>query len=204
MSDTLMGNNEAERRLRALVNQTNHGGVEYPSGTNERGYPGRERHAAGDRVVGDDDVESHAHGDRVGRKCGGEASAPGRGGSRMSSHFGEPQKGRETGHPRHMAVKQAHAENHRRGERVGREKHAFGDMAGMGNNSSPQVQAQRASNQAQSGAAREAIQGPENDVRSVQKKVQNQTGAPSQSFPQAQPLKRGGRSHHPHHHRHER
>src|SRR5260370_72723 len=82
-------------RLRALVNQTNHGGVEYPNGTNERGYPGRERHAAGDRV-GSDDVESHAHGDRVGRKCGGEASAPGRGGSRMSSHFGEPQKGRET------------------------------------------------------------------------------------------------------------
>mgnify|MGYP001565588833 FL=1 len=122
MSNTLMGSNEAENRLRRSVGQVNTGRIEYPKGTNERGSSGREYHAAGD-VVGMDERENHARGDMVGKKkgcsVGNEGSAPGRGGSRMSSHYGEPDGGRQMGAPRHMAAKQAHAENHAAGDMVG-------------------------------------------------------------------------------------
>ena len=142
MSDTLMGSNEAEQRIRRMMGQTNSGRIEYPKGSNDRGSGGREHHAEGD-VVGksdDDAPEAHSHGDRVGQKknsrLGGEGSAPGRGGSHMGSHFGEPEHGRQMGAPRHMAVKQAHAENHRAGELVGREgaereRRAMGGGAGQ-------------------------------------------------------------------------
>ncbi len=119
MSDTLMGSNEAEARLRRTVGQTNTGRIEYPKGTNDRGSGGREHHARGD-MVGMDERENHARGDMVGKKkVGSERSAIGRGGSHMAPHFGEPAGGRQMGAPRHMAAKQAHAENHANGDVVG-------------------------------------------------------------------------------------
>lgn len=113
MSDLLQGTNEAYTRLRAMEHQTNTGSIMYPSGTNDRGYTSRSR-------------EHHAHGERV----GGESSAPGRGGSHMKPHFGKPDGGVEDGAARRIAVKQARAENHKRGERVGEERHAMGAMVG--------------------------------------------------------------------------
>ena len=117
-NDTLFGQNEAEARLRRMVDDKNNGKIDYPRGTNERGYPN----------VRSAMRESHAHGDSV----GGVASAPGRGGSHMKPHFGKPQHGREEGHLRRNAVKQARAENHAHGDMVGGEPehHAFG--AGVG------------------------------------------------------------------------
>lgn len=92
MGSTLLGQNEAETRLRATLNQANHGGIEYPTNTNSRGYVSggheqyteskskRERHAEGD-VVGnqqdDEQQQQYSHGGNVAR-----------GGSNMSPDFG--------------------------------------------------------------------------------------------------------------------
>lgn len=137
MSDLLQGHNEAYHRLRAMEHQTNTGGIMYPKGTNDRGYThsSREHHAHGERVGGSE-REHHAHGEMVGKKkgssVGNESSPPGHGGSHMKPHFGAPKGGVEDGAPRRLAVKQARAENHSRGERVGDddEKHAMGGPAG--------------------------------------------------------------------------
>ena len=108
MSDTLIGSNEAEVRLRKMVGQTNNGRIDYPSATNDRGSGGREHHAGGDRV-------------------GGDMSAPGRGGMRQRPNFGKPLNGREEG-TRRKAVSEARGESHAHGDRVGRSRHADGDM----------------------------------------------------------------------------
>lgn len=97
----LSGQNESVSRLHKMMSDTNTGRISYPKSTNERGEGGREHHAHGDRV-------------------GGEGSAPGRGGSHMGSHYGKPDCGMEQGAPRKMAARQAHAENHAMGDRVGK------------------------------------------------------------------------------------
>lgn len=196
MSNILLGTNEAERRLRALVNQTNHGGVDRPNGTNERGYPGREHHAGGDRVgLSNVEEEKHARGDRV----GGSSAAPGRGGSHMSPHFGEPQKGRQTGHPRHMAAKQAHGENHAHGDRVGRQRHDMGDAV--------QAPVQGTKQRGQPSFSRQPMptSSPFNAPRVPQgpKTPQTMASNAGNQSPEPQPLRRGGKPH-PHHHRYER
>lgn len=82
----LMGHNEAETRVKAMLHQTNKGGIDYPSATNNRGQGGREAHADGDMVGGghdgnDDDSERHASGGM----CG--SSLPSQGGHYRSSNF---------------------------------------------------------------------------------------------------------------------
>lgn len=62
---TLMGENQAETRLRGEMRQHNTGGIEYPSDTNSRGYIGGrgEQYVAG---KGERHRENHADGDVVG------------------------------------------------------------------------------------------------------------------------------------------
>jgi len=130
MSSLIYGHNESAERLKKEVGEHNPGGIEYPGGTNDRGYPSKnltneslndnhhikhhhEHHT--DRYAKSHHREHHAHGDMVGNS----SSAPGKGGSHMKPHFGKPQHGREENHWRSNAIKEAHAENHRRGDIVG-------------------------------------------------------------------------------------
>lgn len=99
MSDTLMGINEAETRVRKMNGQSNNGKIAYPSGTNERGNGGREHHAGGDQV-------------------GGDQSAPGKGGMHQKPNFGAPIKGMDNG-TRKEAVRTVRNECHAMGDQVG-------------------------------------------------------------------------------------
>ncbi len=102
-----IGTNEAANRVEAMFRQHNTGRIEYPKGTNERGSGGREHHAAGDMV--------------------------GNGGSREKPNFGKPVDGMEKKN-RSKAVAQSRGENHKHGDRVGREHHGWGDfVGGLGN-----------------------------------------------------------------------
>jgi hypothetical protein len=215
MSDTLKGFSEADMRLRKLVNQTNSGGIEYPKGTNERGYPGHshhEHHAHGERV-GEHHEHHHRHHEHKehharGERVGGEGCAPGRGGSHMHSHFGEPEHGRKMGAPRHMAVKQARAENHRRGEMVGESGHEHAEMKKIHelehmhrkhHKHGEHVEHHRHHEEKRHHRAMGGM--PQSNAM-----MQGRSGMPHDNVMQPgqpQPLRRGGKSH-PHHHRYER
>jgi len=94
---TIYGHNEAEQRLKAMLNQKAADGVEYPSATNNRGQGGkemgRERHARGDMVGRDDEEGSHGgnmHRHKRHRHSHGEGVAsglPSQGGSHRASNF---------------------------------------------------------------------------------------------------------------------
>lgn len=131
----LMGHNEAETRVKAMLRQTNKGGIEYPSATNDRGQGGRERHAEGDSVGGDyDDEERHASGGM----CG--SSMPSQGGAHRPSNFRPtsdmPSQGGShmkpmSGYNKPPKVRARYAEGDMvRREDMGREHHGFGNMVG--------------------------------------------------------------------------
>jgi hypothetical protein len=144
----LMGHNEAETRVKAMLHQVNKGGIEYPSATNNRGQGGREMHADGDMVGGhvEDDEEHYAGGGM----CG--SSMPSQGGCHRSSnfhpssempsqggHYMKPMSGYNkppkvrSGYKHGESVREERREErrekrHQREEE--REKHGFGSMVG--------------------------------------------------------------------------
>lgn len=132
MSDTsnVLGTNEAYNRAMAWKNETNAGGAEYPSATNDRGYMGhRESHAYGDTVGdsmpdnNDDDNERHARGGMTG------SSMPSQGGCYQATKPGG-KAGRDLpsqgGH--YMANMSGNLSMPR--SKSGRERHAHGEEVG--------------------------------------------------------------------------
>ncbi len=220
--DTMMGSNEAYGRVKKMMGQSNTGGIQYPSGTNSRGNGGREHHAEGDMVG----RENHASGDRVGgqkknSRLGDVSAPPGHAGSMMKPHFGAPQGGREMG-TRRQAIAQAHGENHKEGDMVGRESHGFGQRVGRmadrmagktkrgfqnagnaikrtANQSGNAIQsAAKQSGNAISGAAKQsgnAIQGAAVQSGNAIQRSANQTGNAMQKAMTPRPMyRRGGRA----------
>lgn len=186
--DTMLGTNEAYARVKRMMGQTNTGRIEYPSGSNMRGSGGREHHADGDMVG----TENHACGDMVGSKkknssVGDVNSPPGRAGSMMKPHFGAPQPGINTG-MRRNAISQAHAENHKLGDMVGR-------MAGRASNavqkagSSAGSAMQKAGNAAGSAmkSAAKAAPGAMRSAGNAMQKAGNSAGSAINSAAKATP-----------------
>lgn len=150
----MLGTNEAYARVKRMMGQTNTGRIEYPSGSNMRGSGGHEHHAEGDMVG----MENHASGDMVGCKkknssVGDVNAPPGRAGSMMKPHFGAPQPGINTG-MRRNAISQAHAENHKLGDMVGRMAGRAGSAMKSAGNSAGS--AMKSAAQATPGAMRSA------------------------------------------------
>lgn len=129
----LMGHNEAEARVKAMLNQQNKGGIEYPSATNNRGQGGREAHAEGDMVGGNDDEDERHAG---GGMCG--SSLPSQGGHYRPSNFHPgsemPSQGGSHMKPMSGYMKPPKVRGgYKRGESVRgdeRERHGFGSMVG--------------------------------------------------------------------------
>ena len=157
MPTLLEGQNEAETRLKKQIHEKNSGGIEYPSGTNDRGYTkggrgeqysehprahrkhtGREHHAMGDSVGGSDmngmqhgtnDEEDHPAGN--GGVNMGQRMNYRKGGCALPSQGGTDMKPMRKGGEKTKGIMSGPRHMAVKELKGMRERHSDGDMVGQ-------------------------------------------------------------------------